>query len=567
MRLSFRKTILIVILLALVPMLLTQAYFINRVDRTAREQVASYAAITSAQIEENFNNIFRSISYSAVYLAENSMTKKYLSVNDPLETYQAQQYLGELFRTVASLEPYLLNAILVDNAGEPIYMYDNNYRTFNAIAEGGWLERSYGNGPEFFLVNTPNQTFPVCVVPVHSGTNVQIGSILIPMNLAEATRSFQDIDSKGQVELYFLGPDNVVISSNTDAQLPQSTEGYTYIEHQLQNSAFRVVCRINDAKVAEDFTFFQTSSLLTAGVMVLLLIVVGLLFNRLIANPIGSLISEVNEIGRDPEKKSISGGYGVQLDPLVQRINRMLENVSALTQEVLENQKKAYTHELMKRESDLYALRNQINPHFLFNTLQSMSGIAMLHGEREVCELAAGMAGLFYYALKGGDTVEVKEELGMLRQYLEIMGTRLQGKFTWSVDVPDSMLDIVIPKMLLQPLVENAMSHGIEKRVDQTGGLLSFVGREQEEYLFFTVEDNGCLSEQALRQLQNILEDEENLYRESRAKNGIGLANIQYRVKILYGSDCGLTVSKDQGLTRFTLKLRSALPPLPQLSS
>ena len=155
----------------------------------------------------------------------------------------------------------------------------------------------------------------------------------------------------------------------------------------------------------------------------------------------------------------------------------------------------------------------------------------------------------------------------MLRQYLEIMGTRLQGKFTWSVDVPDSMLDIVIPKMLLQPLVENAMSHGIEKRVDQTGGLLSFVGREQEEYLFFTVEDNGCLSEQALRQLQNILEDEENLYRESRAKNGIGLANIQYRVKILYGSDCGLTVSKDQGLTRFTLKLRSALPPLPQLSS
>ena len=190
-------------------------------------------------------------SICAVYLAENSMTKKYLSVNDPLETYQAQQYLGELFRTVASLEPYLLNAILVDNAGEPIYMYDNNYRTFNAIAEGGWLERSYGNGPEFFLVNTPNQTFPVCVVPVHSGTNVQIGSILIPMNLAEATRSFQDIDSKGQVELYFLGPDNVVISSNTDAQLPQSTEGYTYIEHQLQNSAFRVVCRINDAKVAE----------------------------------------------------------------------------------------------------------------------------------------------------------------------------------------------------------------------------------------------------------------------------------------------------------------------------
>ena len=172
---------------------------------------------------------------------------------------------------------------------------DSNYRTFNAIAEGGWLERSYGNGPEFFLVNTPNQTFPVCVVPVHSGTNVQIGSILIPMNLAEATRSFQDIDSKGQVELYFLGPDNVVISSNTDAQLPQSTEGYTYIEHQLQNSAFRVVCRINDEKVAEDFTFFQTSSLLTAGVMVLLLIAVGLLFNRLIANPIGLSLIHISE--------------------------------------------------------------------------------------------------------------------------------------------------------------------------------------------------------------------------------------------------------------------------------
>lgn len=562
MKYGFRKTILLVMLLALIPLLIAQGYFIRRVDATAKKQVTDYADMAAAQIEENFNNVLRSVSYSAVYLAENSMMRTYLMTADPLEIYRTQAYLGELIRTVAALGSYTQNVLVVHEDGALAYMYDSNYRMLSTIRESGALQTLREKGPTYFLVQTQFSVYPVCAVPVYSNGKARIGTVLMPMNLHEATRSLKSIDGKGQVELFLLGPDDTVISSNTEAPLARTDEksSYTYIERELSDPAFRVVCRINNRGVTTDFTFFQTSLFILAAVMILLLLVIALVFNRLIANPIAALITEVNAIGANEQKNRIHGSYGPQLDPLVQNINRMLQNISALTQEVLENQKKMYTHELMQRESDLYALRNQINPHFLFNTLQTMSGIAILHGEREVSELAAGIAQLFFYALKGDDTVYVEEELDMLRQYLEIMRTRLQEKFTWSVDVPPALHRRVIPKMLLQPLVENAMTHGIEKRLDRTGGLVHFSAKEEDGFLLFTVEDNGDPDAGALRAMEAVLSDEENLYLNSRGNRGIGLANIQYRVKLLYDSACGLCVTKDGDKTRFTLKLRPKLP-------
>ena len=237
-------------------MLLTQAYFINRVDRTAREQVASYAAITSAQIEENFNNIFRSISYSAVYLAENSMTKKYLSVNDPLETYCGPAIFGSavpdrgLPGTLSSSTPFWWTT----PESRSICTTTTTAPLMPLRKAAGWKEAM--ERARNFPGKHPNQTFPVCVVPVHSGTNVQIGSILIPMNLAEPPVPFRISTARARWNYIFWGR---TTWSSPPTQMPSCRNPrrrYTYIEHQLQNSAFRWCAASMMRRVAEDFYIF-----------------------------------------------------------------------------------------------------------------------------------------------------------------------------------------------------------------------------------------------------------------------------------------------------------------------
>ena len=129
----------------------------------------------------------------------------------------------------------------------------------------------------------------------------------------------------------------------------------------------------------------------------------------------------------------------------------------------------------------------------------------------------------------------------MLRQYLEIMGTRLQGKFTWSVDVPDSMLDIVIPKMLLQPLVENAVQHGIHDCME-TGKIRMSIHKDGDD-LEITVSDNGAGMTQEM--IRSVMAGKARNNGEDRYSTGIAVGNVIDRLELYYKQKGLLTIESD----------------------
>ena len=177
-----------------------------------------------------------------------------------------------------------------------------------------------------------------------------------------------------EVTFYLMDPDGEIMASNSAAEtLERDLPGYTYLEREVWgNQGFVIVGKINNHQVVREYDLFRSQMLLSCVVMVGMLLLIGWLFNHMIAHPIDRLVGEVAELEHNRRKRQLTGNYHFQLTSLVDKMNEMLRNNDLMSRRIFETQKRLYEAELLKTESELYALRSQINPHFLYNTLQCM---------------------------------------------------------------------------------------------------------------------------------------------------------------------------------------------------
>jgi two-component system LytT family sensor kinase len=178
-------------------------------------------------------------------------------------------------------------------------------------------------------------------------------------------------------------------------------------------------------------------------------------------------------------------------------------------------------------EARLSALNAQLNPHFLFNTLHAVSSLVE-RDPRGVRRMIARLSELLRYTLDGGTDQEVvlSQEISFLERYLEIMQIRFQGQLEIDIDVEDDARDALVPSLILQPLVENAVKHGVDKI--SAAGRIAITGRRELDRLVLTVSDNGPGPAKIGK-----LDDA-----------GVGLANIRQRLEQLYGSEAVLTLAE-----------------------
>ena len=173
------------------------------------------------------------------------------------------------------------------------------------------------------------------------------------------------------------------------------------------------------------------------------------------------------------------------------------------------------------REAQLAALQNQIMPHYLVNTLDAFRMKLIMDGQNEIAELLrCFQSSLCTYGFEPGETVALEQEFAFLEDYLTVQKFRFLGKLTWSVSLQPQTCSLRIPRFLLQPLVENAVQHGLSP--EQENPYLEIVSYLEEDMLCLSVSDNGkgCVA--------------------TSRSGGIGLANINKRLQLLYGDNCAV---------------------------
>ena len=235
-------------------------------------------------------------------------------------------------------------------------------------------------------------------------------------------------------------------------------------------------------------------------------------------------------------------------------VNGMLESTRRLMQDNI-------NRELLAKNAELRALQNQINAHFIYNVLEAIKMMAEIDEEYEIADAVTNLGKLLRYGLKwNSSNVTVAQEIDNIRNYLALMNLRFDYEISLRLEMPPELLEQSIPKMSLQPLVENAVVHGLEFMDDDAEILVR--GVHEGDNCRIEVVDHGCgMSPDAVERLQRSIEGEIQPHASTGHGNGLGLKNVQDRIRMKFGPPYGLSVSSEAGqYTRMTVLLPYIAP-------
>ena len=189
-----------------------------------------------------------------------------------------------------------------------------------------------------------------------------------------------------------------------------------------------------------------------------------------------------------------------------------------------------YEIEIAEQRAQLMAYRNQINPHFLYNTFECICSMALYYDNEDIAEITMALSRIFRFATKGEEIVKVEDELRYVQEYAKIIECRFMGKIDISIEAEEDVLKKDVIKLLLQPIIENAVFHGLEQKIEE-GEVVVSVYLMQENKIQFVVEDNGCgMDKEQIEQLWQTMQ-------KRVSGKGDGLANVYQRLKLFYGED------------------------------
>ncbi|MFC4597375.1 cache domain-containing protein [Cohnella hongkongensis] len=281
----------------------------------------------------------------------------------------------------------------------------------------------------------------------------------------------------------------------------------------------------------------QTSFFMLGGISLIVALLISFLLSRNLTRPIHQMQRHMSEVEKGNFDIQVPLDSTREIGMLARAFNLMVVRIRELMAQVVKEQE-------FKRKSELNALQAQINPHFLYNTLDSIVWMAENQKSAEVVRMTSALARLFRASIsKGSELVPIRNEIEHISNYLTIQKMRYRDKLDFRIEVDDAIKSSLTLKVLLQPLVENAIYHGIKNKYGT--GTIRITGERLGETIVLRVSDNGVGMDEATR--KSLLSP---LASREQGK-GVGLSNVHERIRLYFGKSYGLSIESapDEGTT------------------
>lgn len=330
----------------------------------------------------------------------------------------------------------------------------------------------------------------------------------------------------------------LISEENILSEDTQSEDQSMVLAQTIEGTNWKLTASVTSDDVAKYSTAFISRVTwvviaLTAGVLL-----VALWLSMRIVQPLTDIQVSMQRIERnlDDNRMSLPEEGFAEYASLAHSYNVMLRRIRGLMQETVDRQEQL-------RRMEIGALQEQINPHFLYNTLDSIVRVMETGRTPEAIEMVQALAKLFRLSINNGDYfLTVEQEMDYARNYLTIQQVRYKKRFKYELYMDESIKDLPCPKIILQPLIENSLKHGMS---DMPGCTLIVRARQEGYNIVLSVEDDGLgIPPEELKKLQEMLRDDSNIM-VKKSRYGIGLRNTNRRIKLLYGSDYGLTIESE----------------------
>lgn len=321
-----------------------------------------------------------------------------------------------------------------------------------------------------------------------------------------------DLDKNAESDksvVYFNGDDedkNQIIEEYSN-----ESKKYLFSTYHNKTSNWEIVNVIEKNELTDDSNYIAAITLIMAVIVILLSIKISSMISKRISRPLLTLEQTINEVGEGNYKVSAEFGDD-EIGSIGNKFKNMVNNNLELRERLLNT-------EIKEREAELLLLQSQINPHFLYNTLDSLYFMAVIHNADDIADMVMALSDTFKLSLNKGDKlIFVKDELEKIKAYMKIQNMRYNNRFELQINVREEMLNFKILAFILQPLVENAVYHGLEAKVGN--GYIRIEGYIKDGKQYFEVLDNGVGIDDF-----------------SKLEKGYGIRNIRERIRLMHGEE------------------------------
>lgn len=555
---------------------LTCGIFYQKYTNDIQQQALHLSSIITKQYSDMVDLYMQSIDELALSVSISSAVQNNLmeygraeeSLDKEIIDYRLSPYLFDF----SYPKPYI-HSISIHTLDGYMYAYSKDMETkfvppytreemtrFDAMLEDKkFILHLY---PAMERANIPPQHIVSFVRRIHRiPTQQTIGHVVININVnafdALASTKMNDDDYDGAMTILLVNDNGEIVYDNTGKNEGQKFEmdsgtGPSSAELRWDNASY-FFTKVNSA-----YTGWETVVLLpkdvvlnkqayirdiiaVAGIAAMIIVAaVSYTLSHQITMPLRHLIRNMSSVEHGDFTRRMTYAGNNEFGKLSRVYNHMLDSITRLIREV-------YESKLAEKNAQLAALQAQINPHFLYNTLNTMKSISRLRGVEEVAEISESLASLFQYSMKHmSQPVLLRDELEHIGHYFNIQQHRFGNRLTLELDVPEQLQDAVMLKLTLQPIVENAVNHGLARM--KSGGKILIEAKESGGTFILLVTDNGKgLTHEQLYALRKGLSSAEKLQDSRGDGGGIGLANIHQRIQLYYGNEYGIEVNSTLG--------------------
>lgn len=402
----------------------------------------------------------------------------------------------------------------------------------------------------FLLNDTHSLSFSMTIYDVY--TKEFLGVLYI--NCAPEFLALDSINTLPDNTSFYIRRGREVLYSNTGEEIPAEDGSHIIYTEELSIPGITLTAVFQKTDFVSGMRDIYSLLAIAAGVLIVVFVFIAFLLARYLTHPITELSSLMSSQRKKDAGQELSKPlYTERKDEvgiLYNEYYRMLE----------ENRnyiKTQYENRLILMDSQMKALEAQINAHFLYNTLEAINSIAEIEEVESISVMALALGDMFRYSIKTkGELVLLKEELTHVHNFVAIQQIRFENGFQYEEQVPGELLGRKALKLILQPLVENALYHGLCHC--SAGSRIVLKGEKRDKELILTVEDDGVgMDGDTLQELKSSLERKPEFQELGKGqKNSIGLKNIHSRIQLYYGEEYGISIESEKGKgTKVTVKI------------
>jgi len=535
--------------------------------RTMRERTCDYlknlASVTMSKVELSVENV----ENTAFYISGNEQMQSLLYRNydeeDRISRYQQYDDVCNLLSYYVFLSQEIASIYINAKDGQ-----NYSYTKYNRVPPGEELwseEREWicTDGHIYLrreMYRFEDQTLlgtmlidvqPTVFYDIVKDISYDAGSIVYILDQEGCIVSGQDTEMTGQPF-----SDVLLVTDGGESFETVAMDGSRYVFYtgcEIANG-WRLVLAVPESYFLSDIQNLQIRMALLLAVTCLLAFGLVVAVGKGITRPITSLSDAMKRFGQGDFEVRCEAVGEDEIAVLTNSFNQMVKDIRTLIDE-------AYEQEMMQQEIEMKSLQMQINPHFLYNTLDTINWITRMNGVDQIGDLTYSLGNLMRYSLSKKDFVTIDEELKNLRDYVEIQNVRYGDRMKVSCEADSELLDTYVPKLLLQPILENAIIHGVEDKIEPA--LIQIRVYHEAVDLYMVVEDNGVgMSQEAIERLLDLHPANSMKKTIRRGHTSIGVNNVNRRIQKVFGPSCGLQIQSQLGSgTKVTLRMRIMQQP------